>query len=200
VEPFDRHLTPCVSPISYSDRCSLLKQTGCVIWMTGLSGAGKSTIAADLERELYQKNKLSYWLDGDNIRGCLNRDLAFSAQDRIENIRRIVEVAKLFCDAGLITIVSCISPHRHMRQWAKSSIGESRFVEIYIQASLAACQAKDPKKIYAKREKGEIKELTGIDASYEIPKSPSLILNTEVLSRQEAKACLLRYLSENSII
>jgi len=153
-----------------------------VIWLTGLSGSGKSTIAAALEKFLLENTYSIKPLDGDNIRMGLNKDLGFSVEDRKENIRRIAEVAKIFSDTGIITVTSFISPFEEDRNIAKEIIGEDNFIQVYVKTPLEVCEIRDPKGLYKKVRKGEIKNFTGIDSPYEEPKSPDLILDTTVLS------------------
>ena len=186
--------------ISYANRCQLLKQKGIVIWMTGLSGAGKSTIAVELEKKLFKRGRLAYRLDGDNLRYDLNQDLKFSDQDRQENVRRIAHIARLFCDAGIVTLVSCISPCAFMREFAKKTIGEEFFVEIFIKASINTCQQRDPKSLYKKARQGKIKQFTGIDHDYMPPKKPDIILDTEKLMPDAASNQVLHYLMEKNVI
>ncbi|MCG8485303.1 MAG: adenylyl-sulfate kinase, partial [Clostridia bacterium] len=143
--------------VIYEDRCENLKQPGLVVWFTGLSGSGKSTIAVEAEKELIKQGKVVYRLDGDNIRHGLNCDLGFSEEDRAENIRRIAEVAALFKDACLITLISCISPYEKMRQFAKKTIGEGHFIEVYVKADIETCMKRDPKGLYEKVKDKEIK-------------------------------------------
>jgi len=174
--------------VTYDDRCKNLGQAGLIIWLTGLSGSGKTTIANSLERKLLSDlGKKTFILDGDNIRHGLNSDLGFSDADRDENIRRIAEVAKLFKDAGMIVIVSFISPFEKTRKLAKEIIGgDDSFIEVFVKASLETCQKRDPKGLYKKVENGDIKDFTGVDSGYEIPVSPDLVLDTDVLSVDEA--------------
>jgi len=186
--------------ISYKHRCQLLKQKGTVIWLTGLSGSGKSTIAVELEKILYERGFLAYRLDGDNIRHHLNQDLGFSDHDRRENVRRIASVARLLCDAGIITIVACISPCHFMRQSAKESIGEQYFIEVFVKASIESCRKRDPKNLYQKVKLKKIKQFTGIDAYYIPPEQPTIIIDTEKLSPLEARDQLLQYLIQQNVI
>ncbi len=165
--------------VTYEDRCKIMGQKGKVIWLTGLSGSGKSTIAIELEESLVKSGKKVYLLDGDNIRHGLNSDLGFSNKDRDENIRRVAEVTKLFFDAGFIVIVSFISPFRKMRKFAKELIDEDDFYEVYVKASLETCMKRDPKGLYKKMSNDEIKNFTGIDSVYEEPEDATLILDTE---------------------
>ena len=172
--------------VSYIDRCRLLNQKGMVLWFTGLSGSGKSTIAIELEKKLIDSEKLVYRLDGDNIRSGLNSDLGFSDEDRDENIRRISEVASLFKDAGVITLVSFISPFKKMREFARNNIGKDSFFEIYVKADFETCKKRDPKGLYKKAKNGEIDDFTGIGSDYEEPDNPNLIIDTSKLSIEES--------------
>ncbi|PTV94095.1 adenylylsulfate kinase [Halanaerobium saccharolyticum] len=177
--------------INKAAREELLGQQGMVLWFTGLSGSGKSTIAVEVEKELYRRGRASYRLDGDNLRFGLNKDLGFTAADREENIRRIGEVAALFADAGLITLASFISPYRSGREAAREAAGVENFKEIYVKASVEACAERDPKGLYAKAKKGEIENFTGISAPYEEPENPDLIVDTEKLSLEESVELVL---------
>lgn len=183
-------------------RHQLLGQKGCTIWFTGLSGSGKSTIAYTLEHALVQRGRLAYVLDGDNIRHGLNKNLGFSAEDREENIRRIGEVAKLFADAGLITMTSFISPYRKDRDNVRllHEQGNLPFIEVYVCTPIETCEQRDPKGLYKKARAGQIKNFTGIDDPYEPPLKPELTLDASRLSPQDAAAMLLRYLAERKII
>ncbi len=168
------------------EREHLLKQKGVVLWFTGLSGSGKSTIANEVSYKLHKMGKLSYILDGDNIRHGLNKDLGFSPEDRKENIRRISEVASLFADAGFITITAFISPYRVDRDFCRGLVGEERFIEIYTKASLDTCEKRDPKGMYKKARAGIIKEFTGISAPYEEPLKPELVIDTDKESIEDS--------------
>jgi bifunctional enzyme CysN/CysC len=172
---------------------------GCVVWLTGLSGAGKTTIATELERELFNLGKHAYLLDGDNIRHGLCRDLAFSPQERQENIRRIGEVAKLFADAGLICITAFISPYRSDRALARSIIKDGRFIEVYVNAPISVCEQRDPKGLYAKARSNEIKEFTGVSAPYEAPENPEITLHTDRLTAAESVARILEFLQVQDV-
>lgn len=169
-----------------ADRERQLKQRSKVLWFTGLSGSGKSTIAQALERKLYNEGFFAQVLDGDNIRSGINNNLGFSMEDRVENIRRISEVAKLYLNSGIITLNSFISPTRSIRTAAKTIIGQEDFLEIYINAPLEICEARDVKGLYKKARKGEIKGFTGIDSPYEPPVSPFLEIPTDQLSLEES--------------
>jgi bifunctional enzyme CysN/CysC len=166
---------------------------GMVVWLTGLSGAGKSTIGMALERMLFERGYQVYVLDGDNVRRGLNADLSFTAGDRTENIRRVAEAAALFADAGLIVITAFISPYRAGRDHARKAAGEGRFSEIYVKASLEACEQRDPKGLYVKARAGKIAEFTGVSSTYEEPEHPDLVLDTERLSIEESLRTLYNY-------
>ncbi|XP_024974088.1 adenylyl-sulfate kinase 3-like isoform X1 [Cynara cardunculus var. scolymus] len=165
------------------DRQELLQQKGCVIWITGLSGSGKSTLACALTRALHSRGKLTYVLDGDNVRHGLNRDLTFKAEDRAENIRRIGEVAKLFADAGIICIASVISPYRKDRDACRSLLPDGDFIEVFLDMPLRVCEARDPKGLYKLARAGKIKGFTGIDDPYEPP------LDSEIVLEEEGDVC-----------
>lgn len=174
-----------------ADKEELLKQHGLMIWFTGLSGSGKSTIAIALEREFQQRGLLCRILDGDNIRSGINNNLGFSAEDRVENIRRIAEVGKLFVDTGIITLAAFISPNNEIREMAAGIIGKEDFLEIYVSTPLEECERRDVKGLYAKARRGEIKNFTGISAPFEAPTHPALSLNTSKLSLKESVDQLL---------
>lgn len=182
--------------IRKSDRENLLKQKACVLWFTGLSGSGKSTIANKVEEKLYQLGKLTYLLDGDNIRKGLNSDLGFSEADRVENMRRIGEVARLFADSGVITLTAFISPFLKEREKVRSLFPNDEFVEIYVKCSLKECELRDPKGLYKKARKGEIGEFTGISSPYEEPIQPEILLDTEKMSIDECANVVIQYLKE----
>ena len=174
-----------------ADKEQLLGQRGIMIWFTGLSGSGKSTIAIALERELSSRGLLCRILDGDNIRSGINNNLGFTADDRRENIRRIAEVGKLFVDTGIITLAAFISPDNEMRRMASDIIGADSFLEVYVSTPLEECERRDVKGLYAKARRGEIKNFTGISAPFEAPMSPALDLDTSKLSLQESVERLL---------
>ena len=174
-----------------ADKEELLKQHGLMIWFTGLSGSGKSTIAIALEREFQQRGLLCRILDGDNIRSGINNNLGFSAEDRVENIRRIAEVGKLFVDTGIITLAAFISPNNEIREMAAGIIGKEDFLEIYVSTPLEECERRDVKGLYAKARRGEIKNFTGISAPFEAPTHPALSLDTSKLSLKESVDQLL---------
>ena len=180
--------------LSREDKEKLLGQQGVMLWFTGLSGSGKSTIAVALEQELHRRGRLCRILDGDNIRAGINANLGFSEADRKENIRRIAEVSKLFVDTGIITIAAFISPTEEMRQMAAEIIGRNDFKEIYISTPLEECERRDVKGLYAKARLGEIKNFTGISSPFEVPANPALSLDTSKLTIKESVDALLKLL------
>ncbi|MBN2318478.1 MAG: adenylyl-sulfate kinase [Acidobacteria bacterium] len=188
------------SSISVDDRRELNKYKSCVIWFTGLSAAGKSTLANALNEKFHSMHIHGYVLDGDNIRHGLNKDLGFKPEDRKENIRRIGEVAKLLVDAGLIAITAFISPYREDRHQARELVRDDEFLEVYVKCDLAECERRDPKGIYKKARKGEIKEFTGISAPYEEPEKPEIVVDTTRNSIEECTQKLLDYLIGNGYI
>lgn len=179
---------PKVTP---DERRELLRQRPATIWLTGLSGSGKSTIACELEKQLILGGHAAFTLDGDNIRFGLSRDLGFAPQDRTENIRRIAEVCKLFNEAGMLVVTAFISPYREDRAMARDIIGAERFVEVYLATSLEVCERRDPKGLYKKARAGEIKDFTGISAPYEAPAFPTLAVDTSALSVAESVSEIL---------
>lgn len=181
---FDRMMTR-------ADKENLLGQHSVMIWFTGLSGSGKSTIAIALERELHSRGIMCRILDGDNIRSGINNNLGFTAEDRMENIRRIAEISKLFVDTGIVTIAAFISPDAAMRKLACDIIGREDFIEVYVNTPLEVCEERDVKGLYAKARKGDIKNFTGISAPFEAPAHPDLCLDTSVLSLKECVDRLL---------
>ncbi len=176
---FDRMLTR-------RDKEALLGQRGVMVWFTGLSGSGKSTVAIAVERELQRRGLLCRILDGDNIRSGINNNLGFSETDRVENIRRIAEVGKLFVDTGIITLAAFISPNNALRRMAAGIIGAEDFLEVYVSTPLEVCEQRDVKGLYAKARRGEIKEFTGVSAPFEVPEHPALSLDTSVLTVEES--------------
>ena len=196
----DNNITWHEGSIGRADRQHLLGQRGVIVWLTGLSAAGKSTIACILERQLLQAGKLAYRLDGDNIRHGLNKNLGFSAEDRAENIRRIGEVARLFCDAGVIVIVSFISPHRIVRDAVRTKMADGDFIEVYIKVSVETAARRDPKGLYKKALAGEIKGFTGIDDPYEEPLRPEIAIDTEICTAEAAAEQVLNYLQKGGYL
>ncbi|KAK7309150.1 hypothetical protein RJT34_05662 [Clitoria ternatea] len=191
------------SPIQKHDRQQLLQQRGCVIWLTGLSGSGKSTLACALSRGLHLRGKLTYILDGDNIRHGLSRDLSFRAEDRSENIRRIGEVAKLLADAGVICITSLISPYGKDRDACRALLPEGDFIEVFIDVPLHVCEARDPKGLYKLARAGKIKDFTGIDDPYEPPCSCEIVLQqkgSECMSPSDMAEIVISYLEKNGYL
>lgn len=181
---FDRMLTR-------KDKEDLLKQHSVMIWFTGLSGSGKSTLAIALERELQQRGLLCRILDGDNIRSGINNNLGFSEEDRVENVRRIAEIGKLFVDTGIITIAAFISPNNDIREMAANIIGKENFMEVFVSTPIEACEKRDVKGLYAKARRGEIRNFTGVSAPFEAPLHPALSLDTSILSVEESVNKLL---------
>lgn len=174
------------------DKEELLKQHSVMVWFTGLSGSGKSTVAIALERELHKRGFLCRILDGDNIRSGINNNLGFSEEDRVENIRRIAEVSKLFIDSGIITIAAFISPSNDIREMAASIIGKDDFLEVFVNTPLEVCEQRDVKGLYAKARRGEVKNFTGISAPFEKPVHPALTLDTSQLSIEESVEKLMK--------
>jgi adenylylsulfate kinase len=186
--------------ISREFRETKLGQRSKVIWLTGLSGSGKSTIGLALEKRLFQENFVAQLLDGDNIRSGINKNLGFSEEDRKENIRRIAEIAKLYLSSGIITINSFISPTAETRNIAKEIVGDGDFLEIYINAPMATCESRDVKGLYKKARAGEIQGFTGVNQAYEEPENPALELRTDVLCVDEAVDILFTFLKKHIIL
>jgi len=195
-----RNLTWHQGLVSRDDRNRFNGHKSGVVWMTGLSASGKSTLAHAIEEELFRRRIRVYVLDGDNVRHGLNRDLGFSHEDRKENLRRVTEVAKLFCDAGIVVLSAFISPYREERELARRCIGEDDFHEVYVNCSVKVCEERDPKGIYAKVRKGEIARFTGISDPYEAPVDPDLVLDTANNSIDECLAQFMTYLKENGLV
>lgn len=182
--------------IDKAARSKLKHQTPKMIWLTGLSASGKSTIANIVEKKLLVMGRHAYLLDGDNVRHGLNKDLGFTAADRVENIRRIAETGKLMLDAGLIVITSFISPFRDERRMARSLFEEGEFIEVHIDASLAVCEERDPKGLYKKVRQGALSNFTGFDSPYDIPENPEIKIDTEAICAEDAAARIIDYLKE----
>ncbi len=185
--------------ITKEDRVKLLNQKGVTIWLTGLSGSGKSTIAVELEHALIENRHQAYILDGDNIRHGLNKNLGFSPEDRTENIRRIGEVAKLLTDANIITIAAFVSPYRGDRDGIRKLL-DDEFIEVYVECPLDVCEERDTKGLYKKARAGEVKDFTGISAPYEEPLSPELTIDSSKLTVEESTRAILNYLEENGYV
>jgi adenylylsulfate kinase len=188
------------SSVTIKHRWELNEHKSCILWFTGLSASGKSTLANLLCEQLHDRCVKSYILDGDNIRHRLNKDLGFSHEDRKENIRRIGEVARLFVDAGLVAMTAFISPYCEDRENARALFNKGEFVEIYVKCSIPECEKRDPKGIYKKARAGEIKEFTGISAPYEEPQNPEIVLDTEHMTRDQCIQAILSYLEVKEFI
>lgn len=188
--------------VTREERATLLNQKGVTIWFTGLSGSGKSTIAYTLEHTLVQIKQLAYVLDGDNIRHGLNKNLGFTAADREENIRRIGEVARLFADAGVITMTSFISPYRKDRDAVRAihDAGKLLFIEVHVNTPIETCEQRDPKGLYKKARAGQIKNFTGIDDPYEAPVKPELTIDATHVTPQQAAVQVMEYLQKQGIL
>lgn len=194
------HITWHDSEVTKADRQHQNGHKSVVIWFTGLSGSGKSTISVALEKSLFEQGKHSYRLDGDNVRHGLNKNLGFNPEDRKENIRRIGEVSKLLVDAGTIAITAFISPYRQDRDDVRAILEEGEFIEVYTECSVEECEKRDPKGLYEKARSGEIKEFTGISAPYEAPNHPEITINTEQQSVEASVEHILNYLKEKQYI
>ncbi len=199
-QPKSKNLTWHHGKLNKEQRQECLGQQGAVIWLTGLSASGKSTVAREVELALVENGIYAYVLDGDNIRHGLNSNLGFSPDDRKENIRRIGEVAKLFCEANIITLTAFISPYKADRDLARKLIPEGQFFEIYCGASVEECEQRDPKGLYKKARAGEIPEFTGISAPYEAPEKPELVLHTGKETLEQSTQRVLQLLQEKGII
>ena len=186
--------------VTKDDRSKQKQQRPCILWFTGLSGSGKSTIASAVEQKLFELDHHTYLLDGDNVRHGLNKDLGFSDDGRIENIRRIGEVSKLMTDAGLLVITAFISPFEADRNLVRELVLPHEFIEIYMDTSLEECERRDPKGLYKKARKGEIKNFTGIDSDYETPNSAEIIIDSVGLNIEECAEQVIQYLKNNKII
>ncbi|MEK7313798.1 MAG: adenylyl-sulfate kinase [Deltaproteobacteria bacterium] len=186
--------------ITREDRVALMKQKGLTVWLTGLSGSGKSTIAVELEHALLENGHQAYILDGDNIRHGLNKNLGFSPEDRSENIRRIGEVAKLFTDSNIITITAFISPYRADRDNARKLQKPGEFIEVYVKCPIEVCEERDTKGLYKKARAGEVKEFTGISAPYEEPENAEMIIDTSEMNLEQSVRAILEYLEEKGYI
>lgn len=195
-----KNIYPHEGLVKREHRERLLDQRGVTLWFTGLSGAGKSTVAVAVEEALHKLGNLTYILDGDNIRTGINANLGFSPEDRTENIRRIAEISKLFRDAGVITLTAFISPYRADRQLARDLAGNDDFIEVFVDAPLEVCETRDPKGLYKKARAGQIPEFTGISAPYEAPEKPEIHLPTGELSLEQCVATVVQYLRDKKLI
>lgn len=186
--------------ITKEQRADIKQQKSCLLWYTGLSGSGKSTVANAVDALLFEQGCHSYLLDGDNVRHGLNGDLGFSDEDRVENIRRIGEVSKLFLDAGLIVSTAFISPFTEDRANARNKLAPGEFIEVYIDTPISVCEERDPKGLYKKARKGEIKDFTGIDSNYDVPQTPEIHVKTAEQSIQSCAQQIVNYLAEQGFI
>jgi adenylylsulfate kinase len=186
--------------VTRADREKINGHKACTVWLTGLSGSGKSTIAVDLEKRLWERGVKTYILDGDNVRHGLNKNLGFSPEDRTENIRRIGEVAKLFTEAGVVALTAFISPYRADRDQVRKIMSEGDFVEVHVDCPVEVCEQRDVKGLYKKARAGEIKEFTGISAPYEAPNAPELTINTAGQPVEESSKQILAYLEQKGIV
>jgi adenylylsulfate kinase len=199
-EPKSKHITWHHGQVTRDDREKRNNNNGVILWYTGLSGCGKSTIANEVEKRLFDKGHHTYVLDGDNIRFGLNKNLGFSPEDRTENIRRIGEVAKLFVDAGIMVSTAFISPYRKDRDQVRSIVGNGDMIEIFLRCDIEICEQRDPKGLYGKARAGEIPEFTGISAPYEEPLNPELIIDTGKFSVDECANRVVNYLKKHHYI
>lgn len=186
--------------VTKAERCKQNGHKGAVLWFTGLSGSGKSTIANTVDHKLFEMGKHTFVLDGDNIRMGLNKNLGFSPEDRTENIRRIGEVSKLYTDAGILVMTAFISPYLEDRDQVREIMGDGEFIEVLVQASLETCEERDPKGLYKKARAGEIKGFTGIDAPYEAPEKPELVLDSDAKGIDELADEVVAYLEANGYL
>ena len=182
-----------------ADKENLLHQHGLMVWFTGLSGSGKSTIAMGVERELHKRGILCRILDGDNIRSGINSNLGFSAEDRMENIRRIAEIGKLFVQTGIVTLACFVSPTNDVRRLARNIIGEDDFREVFVSTPLEECERRDVKGLYARARRGEVKDFTGISAPFEVPENPNLEIDTSRLSLEESVNRVVELIMKNGL-
>lgn len=199
-KPKSENITWHSGGVTRAQREEVRGHRGAILWLTGLSGSGKSTIATSIEQRLLARKCATYLLDGDNVRHGLNRDLGFSPADRSENNRRIGEVAKLFADAGVLCLCAFISPYREDRARLRANMGPGDFLELYVRASLAACEARDPKGLYKKARAGQIPQMTGISAPYEPPEQPDVLLDTETMSIEDNVQRVVTYLEAGGYI
>jgi len=186
--------------VTKDERSKQKNQRPCILWFTGLSGSGKSTISSAVEQKLFELGHHTYLLDGDNVRHGLNKDLGFSDSDRVENIRRIGELSKLMIDAGLLVMTAFISPFKADRQLVKDLVQQHEFIEVHMDTALDVCEQRDPKGLYKKARSGLIKNFTGIDSEYEVPQNPEIVINTAELNIEECADKIIEYLQANKVI
>ncbi|MFX3625235.1 MAG: adenylyl-sulfate kinase [Ectobacillus sp.] len=196
----ETNITWHAASVSKEERRSQNGHSSFVLWFTGLSASGKSTVANALARKLFEQNIRSYVLDGDNIRHGLNKDLGFSEHDRTENIRRIGEVAKLFVDGGIIVLTAFISPFREDRKQVRELLAQDEFIEVFVHCPIEECEKRDPKGLYEKARSGQIKQFTGIDSPYEEPKQPEVTIHTHLYSVEECAEQIIQYLQKRALI
>lgn len=199
-EPKSKNITWHGANVTTEEREGILGQKGCVVWLTGLSGSGKSTVARRVEQMLLERGKAVYVLDGDNLRMGLNKDLGFSPADRTENIRRVGCVAQLFADAGIICLTAFISPYRADRDLARQMVPSGRFIEVWVNTPLEACESRDPKGLYQKARAGKIPEFTGISAPYEEPMAAEITLNTADRAVDESADAVVQALAARGLL
>lgn len=183
-----------------TQRSLIKRQKPCILWFTGYSGAGKSTIANKVEKKLFELSHHTHLLDGDNVRQGLCRDLGFSESDRVENIRRVAEVARLMLEAGLIVLTAFISPFRAERRMARGLVGDGEFIEVFVDTPLAVAESRDIKGLYDKARKGQLRDFTGIDSPYEVPENPEIRIDTTAMSADQSAQTIVHYLVANRII
>jgi len=199
-EPKSKNITWHGAEVSRDERERILGQKGCVVWLTGLSGSGKSTVTRRVEQKLLAEGVHPYVLDGDNVRHNLNKDLGFSPKDRTENIRRVGAVAQLFADAGIVCLTAFISPYRADRDSSRAMVDEGRFIEVFVNTSLEECERRDPKGLYKKARQGLIPEFTGVSAPYEEPEKAELVITTEGKTVDESADEVIAYLRSRDIV
>lgn len=199
-EPKSKNIVWHEAEVTRAQREELLGQRGCVVWFTGLSGSGKSTVSRRVEQKLLERGKYVYVLDGDNVRHTLNKDLGFSPEDRTENIRRIGCVAQLFADSAAVVLTAFISPYRKDRDDARALLDEGRFIEVFVDTDLEICEQRDPKGLYKKARAGIIPEFTGISAPYEAPENPELVLRTAGKTVDESADEVIAYLEKQGFV
>jgi adenylyl-sulfate kinase len=186
--------------VTKNERSQQKHQKPCLLWLTGFSGSGKSTLANALDRKLFEQGYHTYLLDGDNVRHGLNKDLGFTDEDRVENIRRIGELAALFVDSGLLVLAAFISPFRAERRLVRELVQADEFIEIHVATPLTTCEQRDPKGLYRKARAGEIRNFTGVDSAYEVPLNPEVVIDTSVMSVDESVACIIDYLRQCDVL